>query len=90
MQVDLLHGCADFSADLGELDSTHLVDHLEELGSILNEHGKETVLEASIRLAASDGSIDGSEIAVVEQVGKALSMSDAHIRGVIATVSERN
>ncbi len=81
---------ADFSNDLGDLDSTHLVDYLEELGSILNEHGKEAVLEASIRLAASDGSIDASEIAVVEQVGRALSMSDAHVRGVMATVSDRS
>ncbi len=81
---------ADFSSDLDNLDGSHLVDYLEELGSILNEHGKEAVLEASMRLAASDGSVDDSEIAVVKQVGKALSMSDAHVRGVIATVSEHN
>lgn len=81
---------ADFSTDLDQLDASHLVDFLEELGSILNEHGKEAVLEASMRLAASDGSVDASEIDVVRRVGKALSMSDAHVRGVIATASDRS
>jgi len=81
---------ADFSSDLANLDAGRLIDNLEELGSILNEHGKEAVLEASMRLAAADGFVDASEIGVVEQIGKTLSMSDAHVRGVIATVSDRH
>ncbi len=84
------YGEADFADDLAQLDPAHLVDNLEELGSILNDHGKEAVISASIRLATADGSIDQSEIAIIEEVGKALSMTDAHIRGVIATASERS
>ena len=82
------YSAADFDDDLRELDPARLVDNLEELGSILNDHGKEAVIAASMRLAASDGSVDASELEVIEQIGKALAMTDAHVRGVIATASE--
>lgn len=84
------YGEADLAADLDSLDPAGLVDNLEELGGILNQHGKEAVLEAAMRLAASDGSIDPTEIATIERIGQALSMTDAHIRGVVATALERN
>ena len=80
---------ADFSSDLDQLDPAHLVDNLEELGGILNDHGKEAVIAAAMRLAASDGSVDAAEIAVVEDIGKALSMTDSHVRGVMATAADR-
>lgn len=79
---------ANFDTDLNHINPAALVDNLEELGSILNEHGKEAVLTAAMRLAASDGSVDPSEIAVVEDIGEALSMTRAHVRGVIETASE--
>lgn len=79
---------ANFDTDLDHINPAALVDNLEELGSILNEHGKEAVLTAAMRLAASDGSVDPSEIAVVEDIGEALSMTRAHVRGVIETASE--
>ena len=84
------YGEADLVADLDSLDPAGLVDNLEELGGILNQHGKEAVLEAAMRLAASDGSIDPTEIDTIERIGRALSMTDAHIRGVITTALERN
>ncbi len=84
------YGEADFDDDLNNLNPAHLVDNLEELGGILNDHGKEAVLSASMRLAASDGSIDPTEIAVVEQIGEALSMTPAHVRGVIETAADRS
>lgn len=79
---------ADFATDLDHINPAALVDNLEELGSILNEHGKEAVLTAAMRLAASDGLIDPAEVAVVEDIGEALSMTRAHVRGVIETASE--
>ena len=84
------YGESDLVADLDRLDPAGLVDNLEELGGILNQHGKEAVLEAAMRLAASDGSIDPTEIATIEQIGRALTMTDAHVRGVIAIALERN
>ena len=84
------YGEADFDTDLNQLNPANLVDKLEELGGILNDHGKEAVLSASMRLAASDGSVDRSEIAVIEQIGEALTMTRAHVRGVIETATDRS
>jgi len=61
-----------------------LDDNLEELGAILNEHGKENILTSAVYLAGADGVIDHAEIQTVRQVGKALTMSGAHIEGVIS------
>lgn len=84
------YGEADFDTDLNQLNPANLVDKLEELGGILNDHGKEAVLSASMRLAASDGSVDSSEIAVIEEIGEALTMTRAHVRGVIETATDRS
>lgn len=81
---------ANLDDDLNSLDPTMLVDNLEELGGILNDHGKEAVVSAAMRLAASDGSIDAAEVSVVEEVGAALSMTRAHVRGVIETASQHS
>ena len=82
------YGEADFETDLNHLNPVALVDNLEELGGILNEHGKEAVLNAAMRIAASDGSVDASEIAIVEQIGEALTMTKAHVKGVMETALE--
>ena len=84
------YGEADFSSDLTTLDPAGLTDNLEELGSILNEHGKEAVITAAMRLAASDGSIDESELDVVREIGAALTMSEAHVRGIIDMSRDRH
>lgn len=77
-----------FEIDLLELAGADLTDQLEELGGILSEQGREQVLTAAVQLAAADGSIDASEMALAEQIGSALSMSNAHVRGVIAVATE--
>ena len=84
------YGESDFSNDLTTLDPAALTDNLEELGSILNEHGKEAVITAAMRLAASDGSIDESELEVVRDIGAALTMSEAHVRGIIDMTRDRS
>ena len=84
------YGEADLTADLDSLNPAGLVDHLEELGGILNQHGKEAVLEAAMRLAAADGSVDPAEIATIKRIGRAMTMTDAHVRGVIETSRDRS
>ena len=69
--------------DLASLDSVNLVDSLEELGAILNEHGKESVLTAAAYLAGADGDIDDRELETAHRIGDALGMSKAHIQGTI-------
>lgn len=80
---------ADLDQDLQTLHVSGLRDHLEELGAILNEHGKESVLSAAVYLAGSDGSIDAEEMSTVHQIGDALTMSRAHIEGTISTELSR-
>lgn len=77
------YGVADLDDDLANLKPANLTDNLEELGAILNEHGKENVLTASVYLAGSDGDIDRSELEVAREIGKAMTMSSAHIEGTI-------
>lgn len=74
---------ADLDEDLGQLQVSALTDNLEELGAVLNEHGKENVLTAAVYLAGSDGHIDRTEMEVARQIGRALTMSSAHIEGTI-------
>lgn len=73
----------DLDSDLSSLQVSALSDNLEELGAVLNEHGKENVLTAAVFLAGADGHVDRSEMEVARQIGKALTMSSAHIEGTI-------
>ena len=76
---------ADLDADLANLDRSRLGDSLEELGAILNEHGRESVLTAAVYLAGSDGSVEDSELHTVHKIGSSLTMSNAHVEGVVST-----
>lgn len=73
----------DLDRDLESLAVASLTDHLEELGAILNAHGRENVLTAAVFLAGADGDIDRYELEVARQIGKALTMSSAHVEGTI-------
>ena len=74
---------ADLEADLSALSADDLTDHLEELGSILSPDGRENVLTSAVYLAGSDGHVDPHEMEVARRVGRALTMSSAHIEGTV-------
>lgn len=78
------YGEADLEADLAALSPADLTDHLEELGSILNEHGRENVLTSAVYLAGADHDVDFRELEIARDIGRALTMSSAHIEGTIA------
>lgn len=78
----------DLDRDLRELHPGDLTTHLGNVAGYLNEHGKERLLTACVMIAASDGTVDESEIAELQKAGAALGMSPAHVRGVIAGVRE--
>ena len=77
------YSVADLDADLADLDRAHLTDTLQELGAILNAHGRENVLTSAVYLAAADGHVDPRELEVAREIGRALTMSSAHIEGTI-------
>ena len=77
------YGLDDLDSDLSSLQVSALSDNLEELSAVLNEHGKENVLTAAVFLAGAAGHVARSEMEVARQIGKALTMSSAHIEGTI-------
>lgn len=88
-QVDHAYGPAELEADLVAYAGHGVADVLGELAGTLNEHGKERLVQTCIDLARADGAIDEAELAVAREVGAALLMSPAHMRGVIAESTER-
>ena len=74
---------ADLEADLSTLSAADLTDHLEELGSILSPDGRENVLTSAVYLAGSDGHVDPDEMEIARRIGRALTMSSAHIEGTV-------
>lgn len=57
---------------------------LSTIGQELNDSGKEKVIVSVHRIAAADGHVDESEIEYIHQLGQAMGMSPAHVRGVLA------
>ena len=55
----------------------------------LNDQGKEMVLNAAVQVAASDGDFASEEQDLAMEIAKALEMSIAHAKGVIAEVLGR-
>lgn len=63
-----------------------VVDYLSRLSGQLNAHGKEMVVKAALLVAAADGEFQPEEQDFVAQVGSALDMSSAHLRGIVDEV----
>lgn len=74
----------DLDRDLETLNPTHLADEFRKVAGMLNDHGKELLLGACLKIAAADGSIHPSERAELVTAGIALGMSAAHIKGVLS------
>lgn len=88
-QVDHAYGPAELDADLQAFAGHGVAEVLGELSGTLNEQGKERLVQICIDLARADGVIDDAELAVAHQVGAALLMTPAHVRGVVAEALER-
>ena len=67
-----------------EIGTVHTA--LSDVGQVLNEHGKESVLRVAAQVAASTGVQDGAVIERLQMIGGQLGMSPAHARGVIHEV----
>ncbi len=59
-----------------------------EFGSSLNSEGQELVLKAVLMIAAADGDFSSEEKDLAFQIGQAMGMSRAHMKGVYAEVFE--
>lgn len=63
--------------------------YLKHIGPGLNEHGKELLIKCALDVAYSDGHFDASERAMILEMGEAMEMSSAHIKGIMAEFVER-
>ncbi len=50
----------------------------------LNDKGKELVLTAAFQIASADGNIDESEKQLLQELGRAMNLTPAHLRGILA------
>ena len=53
----------------------------------LNDQGKEMVITAAYQIAAADGRIDPSEMALIEQIAKEIEISGAHLKGILSELA---
>lgn len=74
-------------ADLARADHAPLTARLAYLAGAMAEQGREQVLTAAATVMAADGVVDDGDRALVASLGRQLSMSPAHIRGVIDTAT---
>jgi uncharacterized tellurite resistance protein B-like protein len=68
----------------GSLDITK---YLKEIGSSLNEHGKEMIIRCALEVSASDGHMDISELNEIAKMSEALEMSKSHFKGIMEDAS---
>lgn len=74
--------------DLATLEVGALDDEVAELGAMLSPQGHEALVRACLHLAAADGHVDERELAVVQQAARGIGMSSAHLRGILAEVTQ--
>ncbi len=61
---------------------------LATCAGVLNDDGKEMVVKAAFLVAAADGVFQDEEKVMLADIGHALSMSNAHVNGVISSMLE--
>jgi tellurite resistance protein len=64
-----------------------LTQLLANLAGQLPEAGREALVTGATRVAAADGPVQPAERAVIDAVGAALGMSQAHVAGIVAAVA---
>lgn len=62
--------------------------YLKRVTPSLNEHGKEILIKCAVSVAAADGHIDDSEIALINQMAKVLEMSSSHLKGILSEIMQ--
>jgi len=69
-------------------ENEDVTTYLKKIGPSLNEHGKESIIKCALSVAAADGHIDQSELALIAQMGESMEMSASHLKGILSEVSE--
>lgn len=80
---ELARSDVDREIDLARSDGRGVIEALKDLSPGLNDPGKELVVKAALYVAAADGNFDEKEKDLVGEIGAALGMTPAHLKGVI-------
>ena len=65
-----------------------LTEQLSQLAGGLNSEGKEIVLKAAFLVAMADGELHDDEKQLLVNIGEALQMTQAHMRGAVDSLRE--
>lgn len=86
--ANVAYDAAALDSDLTSLQVADLEHELVAAAGMLSSHGQETMLKACLTLAVADGHINDDELKTIEHAGRSLGMSAAHVRGVLAEVTQ--
>lgn len=90
-RLDREYGETVLATDLRELRGQ--VDVAEDAGNIagiISPDGKESLLRSCLQVVASqDPSVPTSDVEMLAEIGAAMGMSSAHVRGVVSQVTDR-
>ncbi len=64
--------------------------YLKKVTPGLNEHGKEVIVKCAYAVAASDGHVDPTEIALIHKIAEVMEMSSSHLKGILADMTEKD
>ena len=62
--------------------------YLSKVAPSLNEHGKELIIKCAYAVASSDGHVDPSELALIQEMAQTMEMSSSHVKGILAELSQ--
>jgi len=62
--------------------------YAKRMAETLNEHGKEVVVKAALRVAMADGPLNVQEEQALDDLAAGLNMTQAHYRGIMAEMAE--
>ncbi|MFO0958463.1 MAG: TerB family tellurite resistance protein [Isosphaeraceae bacterium] len=62
--------------------------YVQRFSGMLNEHGKELVIKAALRVALADGPLNVQEEQLMDDLAASLNMTQAHFRGIMAEMED--
>ncbi len=78
----------DLEADLRSMPGADLTGALSKVAGSLNELGKESLMMALGGVAVGDGGLHTDEVEALRRIGAALGLTAAHVRGILAEVTD--
>ena len=77
---------ATLTTDLPALEPAHAAQYVAPLADGLAPAGRERFLSDVVRVAAADGAITAEQRAVIDECGRALELSPAHVTGIVTII----